>query len=234
MLYYTRFFPRPTTNTNGDMYLTGANERISPEKRLDFVVNSSDSSVSNATPSGGHMSAAGHNYSNFNPPLSSLDYSVNGSYTSSEHHDQAALDNSFNTMHMVRPIPTVAAGPATSQQQQQQLSPEHQQQQLPSKIRTMADLHHSFPSSDEDIHHALPVYLPTSDSNCSSSGIDDGGKDGLNSAALQSAPTVPARPQKSPYFPPIVNQFPGRSIKPMRKYNRINEKYHMTKKFYCF
>ena len=150
---------------NGNMF-GSLNETISPEKRLDFVVNSSDSNDSS------------HNYSNF---ASSTFESFSGNVEAGEN---------FNTMQMVRPIP---------------IQNGQQPNLVNSKMKTIADLH-NFPSSDEDIHHALPVYLPSD----GSGGAEDKDlKDG--------PPVVPARPPKSPYFPPIVNQFPGRSIKPMRK-----------------
>ena len=103
-----------------------------------------------------------------------------------------------------------------------------------------------FTGDEVDIHHALPVYLPSdgasSDDACWKSqhqvasphqvGVAPGGEEQRaegGSAVDGGQPPVPARlpahqqqplqGQKSPYFPPIVNQFPSRSIKPMRKFN---------------
>ena len=173
------FFSRPTYP---DMYSTGG-EPISPERRLDFVVNSSDSNDS-------------HNYSNFVP--TSLDsFSAGGGGMASA---GGGGPENFNTIQMVRPIPL----------------------QNGQKMRTVADLH-NFPSSDEDIHHALPVYLPSSDG--ASSGADDHqGAAAAAAAVTEDAKDPPVsatgrQQQKSPYFPPIVNQFPSRSIKPMREFH---------------
>ena len=71
------------------MYSSATGEPISPERRLDFVVNSSDSNDS-------------HNYSNFVP--TSLD-SFSGGGGGGGGASAGAGPENFNTIQMVRPIP---------------------------------------------------------------------------------------------------------------------------------
>ena len=126
----------------------------------------------------------------------------------------------------------------------------------------------SFTGDEVDIHHALPVYLPSdgasSDDACwknqhqvASPQVAPGGEEQRGeggSGGDGGQPPVPARlpahqqplqGQKSPYFPPIVNQFPSRSIKPMRKFicpecppctvlHRFSGKFRSIRKFKKF
>ena len=257
---------------------------ISPEKRLDFVV----SSACDITPT--DQLNMSHNYNNVsfarsNNNVCSINYFSNleNSNNPDNHGNESyghAAENSvlsshdnnnqrqMNTIQMIRPIPKFTTfGNGNHGHSEVNHTPSNNLYR-PQGISLPRGLHSG---SEEDLHRALPIYLPsegesTSSLSCTSitdlhhaghtgssfiQQLNDFGNlsllsddpmsyrqqlinatEDLQNQQQNKPPPLPARlnpPSHSPhqqqqppssltFFPPVTHQFPGRSVKPMRKY----------------